>query len=118
MNSCKNCTIIIKSNSSNIQCDACRGFIHATCAGISENDAMITRAKARCIKIVCNNCNSNMAQFGEFKTLITSLKTDFASAIEALKNEFNEKLNNLKREINCQNGTPKMECNMEDLLMK
>ncbi|KAK9696365.1 hypothetical protein QE152_g31945 [Popillia japonica] len=99
MNTCKNCTFIIKSNSSSLQCDASRGFIHSTCAGISENYAMITRAKARCIEVVCNNCNSNMAQFGVFKTLIASLKTDFASALEALKNE-----------------SPKVDCIMEEII--
>lgn len=102
MSNCKNCNSTIKPASSTIQCDACRGLIHVGCAGMSEKDAVVTRAKSRCIKVVCSICSNNMSQFSDFKALVVSIKSDFLTALDSLKDEFNSKLIAIKEDLDAQ----------------
>lgn len=90
-----NCTTT-KHGAPTIQCDGCRGNIHLACAGLTENDVKLTRAKSCSMKIVCNSCNLNMDQFSKIKNLISSLENHFTKSISELKTQFEEKLNEIK----------------------
>lgn len=117
MASCKNCNLAIKTNSPNIQCDVCHGYMHSSCLDLSvEVNAMVTRAKSRCLKVVCNVCNQNISQFQDLKSLILSLKADFSSAMESLKNEFTEKLTALKMDMDTQLQSQKPEFSFEEVV--
>lgn len=95
MSSCVNCGAICNKLNLSTHCDGCQGVVHLTCVGLSENEFKLTRAKSKSIKVVCNGCNSNMAQFSDIKNLIASLRNEFSSAITQLRNEFNARLESL-----------------------
>lgn len=98
MSTCINCSGLIKPASSVIRCDGCQNSIHPACVGLTESDVVVTRAKSRAVKVVCNTCNGNMSQFKDIKSLMTSLKTEFCTALAELKNEFNDKFVALRAE--------------------
>ena len=105
-NICLNCGIVCKANAHTITCDGCQGILHIACVGLSENDVKITRAKSRSIKVVCNTCNNNMAQYKDFKTLISSLQTEFTTAIEKLKEDFDTQLATLRSALHEDQRSP------------
>lgn len=97
-----NCTNVIKAGAPTTPCDSCRGTIHVGCTDLSEKDIIVTRAKSRCLKVVCNSCSNNMSQFNELKSLIISMKNDFSEALTQLQLDFNEKLSTFKKEVDAQ----------------
>lgn len=117
MSSCGNCTTPISSGSSVIQCDGCQTHLHSNCVGLSDGDIKMTRAKSRSIKVVCNICNINMAQFKDIKLMLNSIKNDFSVALGELKCEFNDKLDTFKQEFNAKLNTYKPEStNFDDIV--
>ncbi|KAJ3663951.1 hypothetical protein Zmor_008164 [Zophobas morio] len=100
MSICFNCNIIIKSVSGTINCDGCQGPLHLSCVGLNNKEAVKwTRSNSKNIKVVCNACNTNVNLFKDFKTLISSLETQFSSTIQKLKEEFQAQITDLKSTI-------------------
>lgn len=96
MSACMNCTAAKPGTGRTIQCDGCKGNIHISCGGLTDNDIVFTRSKSRSLKIVCNVCNNNMAQFGNLKALINNLKDEFANSLRELKLQFDDKIKEIK----------------------
>ena len=94
------------ANATTIPCDACQGPLHLKCVGLSESDAVWTRARSKTIKVVCTNCNNNMSQFKDLKSLITSLQQDFLVNIEKLRSDFEAQLKDLKSSVNTTTSSP------------
>ena len=94
---CLHCGVVKKSPT--VSCDGCQGPLHVSCVGLSENGFKITKAKSRSLKVVCNQCNANMSQFKDIKSLISALQFQFTSAIDSLRKEFEEQLNSVKSSI-------------------
>lgn len=66
------------------QCDMCAAFVHFACVGLTETDTRITRTKSKNIKIICNPCNNNFAQFRELRQMFNEMKMEFASRLDDL----------------------------------
>ncbi|KAJ3649955.1 hypothetical protein Zmor_021668 [Zophobas morio] len=90
------CPSSAKSNKPTTQCDVCRGNVHYACVGLTETDAITTRAKSRAIKVVCNKCSSNIDRFVDRIPIIENLKMEFTKSLEEMKRQFDEKLASLK----------------------
>lgn len=90
------CPSSVKSNKPTTQCDVCRGNVHYACVGLTETDAITTRAKSRAIKVVCNKCSSNIDRFADITPIIEDLKKEFTKSLEEMKRQFDEKLASLK----------------------
>lgn len=84
---CVNCNTTLAGKSS-IQCDCCRKSIHLTCSGLQ--DDRITRNKAKCIKIVCNNCSGNIEQFADLKRSFDELTSSLLKRIDGLEKRLQE----------------------------
>lgn len=95
MSSCVNCGELSKSKICT-QCDGCQGPLHLDCVGLSESDIKFTRAKSKAIKVVCNTCNNNMAQFKDLKALLVSMQNEFAASINSLREDFETRLKALE----------------------
>ncbi|KAJ3655487.1 hypothetical protein Zmor_014617 [Zophobas morio] len=96
MFTCVNCGIGDKNKTGLINCDACQGYLHLSCLGLSENEAKLTRSKSKAIKVVCNTCNANISQFKDMKALMTSFEAQFTTTINQLKENLQEQINELK----------------------
>lgn len=99
MSVCTNCNLIIKTGSTSIQCNGCQGPIHTSGVGLSDKGVVTTRAKSRSIKVVCNLCNNNIAQFNDLKALLLSIKNDFNVAFNELRQEFETKLTAIRTDV-------------------
>ncbi|KAJ3658854.1 hypothetical protein Zmor_010572 [Zophobas morio] len=104
MSSCANQCSVDNKNAPTIPCDVCQELLHFKCAGLPDNDVKFTRNKSKSIKVVCNSCSNNIAQFKDIKTLISNIRSDFNTAIDNLKASFEVQINNLKSSL-----TPKQE---------
>lgn len=96
MNTCVNCGSAGGANSCTIQCDGCKGALHLKCVGLSESEVKMTRARSRSVKVVCISCNNNMAQFGDMKELLLSLRNDFNTSINKLREDFETQISSLR----------------------
>ena len=63
---------------------------------LCEHDIKMTRAKSRWVKVVCNHCNVNMAQFKDFQKLVASIRTDFEKKFDQLISDLDTQLSALK----------------------
>ncbi|KAJ3657714.1 hypothetical protein Zmor_009499 [Zophobas morio] len=98
-NNCRNCRQKCVVNESAISCDACQGLLHSSCIGLSDSDIIRTRSKSKAIKVVCNLCNANMAQFKDFKALINSIQTDFLASLNQLRADLENQVATLKESL-------------------
>lgn len=118
MSTCANCSKLIddRESSKQLQCDACKQLIHLACTDLRAEDR-VTRHKLRGIKILCNNCCSNVESFANLKTLLIDLKDDLQSKIEQIDqktklvfNDITERLVHIENRLSTedQSAPPKI----------
>lgn len=90
---CANCSAAIGGRRHR-ECDCCRRKIHIDCTDLQQVDDRLTRAKLKCVKIVCNACGDNIEQFAGLKNAIEAMRADinnrftsFDTKLEALENK-------------------------------
>lgn len=70
------------------ECDCCKRKIHIDCTDLQQVDDRLTRAKLKCIKIVCNACSDNIEHFADMKSTIDAMRAD----VNLQLTRFDEKL--------------------------
>ena len=95
---CNNC-LKASAGAPVIHCDACRGPIHQSCAGLSDNDMKLTRSKSRNVKLLCNNCSDNISKFKDFQNLLSSLKNELFDTLKKVTHDVDAKIDKLKEDI-------------------
>lgn len=96
---CSSCSLKIDTRDTVVQCDGCKGSLHIACTGLSKDEyTRVTRNKARALKIMCNNCDVNLNQLTNIKTLIQSEIAKLLAKITELEN-------NIQSISNINNGT-------------
>lgn len=99
MPNCANCGGGI-GNRRHRECDCCKRKIHIDCTDLQQVDDRLTRAKLKCVKIVCNACSDNIDQFAGLKNAIEAMRADMNSRLTS----FDEKLEALENKITTIDG--------------
>ena len=113
---CLHChTACRRNDASVISCDACKGFLNAACADMTEKDIKTTRmVRSKLVKVLCKVCDSDMTKYQDIKSPVSKLQLDYTNALEKLTKDFETQLSEIKTSFA---STQKPDLNSSDSLM-